>query len=96
MDILADSLKEIVVTLPGDLNWILRIDGHTDKRPIHTSQFNSNWELSAARAISVVNYLIEKGIPAKRLAAAGFGEFQPINHEHDTHNRRIELRIDQR
>ena len=94
--ILAQSLKQILKTLPKDLNWILRIDGHTDDKPIHTSQFNSNWELSAARAMSVVTYLIKQGIPPNRLAATGFGEYQPLSAKQNNRNRRIELRIDQK
>ncbi|MBN9565818.1 MAG: peptidoglycan -binding protein [Alphaproteobacteria bacterium] len=100
LKILAQTLKKISKSIPADLNWILRVDGHTDKRPIHTKQFNSNWELSAARAISVVNFLAQQGIPTKRLAAAGFGEFQPLDTTDQdgdyNRNRRIELRIDQR
>ena len=94
--ILAQSLKQIAKTLPRDLNWILRIDGHTDDKPIHTPQFNSNWELSAARALSIVNYLAKQGIPPNRLAATGFGEYQPLSTKDTNRNRRIELRIDQR
>ena len=94
--ILAKSLQEVMKTLPQDLNWILRIDGHTDDNPIHTSKFASNWELSAARAMSVVSYLIAQGIPPYRLAATGFGEYQPLSTEDKNRNRRIELRIDQR
>jgi chemotaxis protein MotB len=94
--ILARSLKEVIKTLPQDLNWILRIDGHTDNKPIHNSKFASNWELSAARAMSVVSYLIAQGIPPHRLAATGFGEYQPLSLEEKSRNRRIELRIDQR
>ena len=82
------------------MNWILRVDGHTDPRRIATSQFPSNWELSTARAISVVKFLIEQGIPSERLAATGFGEFQPLDPGagEDAHarNRRIELKLDQR
>jgi chemotaxis protein MotB len=100
LKILAKTLKKISKSIPADLNWILRVDGHTDKRPIHTAKFNSNWELSAARAISVVYFLTQQGIPSKRLVAAGFGEFQPLSsadQEGDyNRNRRIELRIDQR
>ena len=66
--------------IPDDIPWVLRIDGHTDKRPITSTggRFRTNWDLSAARAISVVRFLIDKGIPADRLVAAGFGEFQPL------------------
>ncbi|MCX7337911.1 MAG: peptidoglycan-binding protein [Alphaproteobacteria bacterium] len=100
LDQLADALKEISQKIPTDLKWVLRIDGHTDKLPIHTSQFPSNWELSSARAISVVKYLIEKGVNPKNLVAAGFGEHQPLIEGGDTQelarNRRIEFKLDQR
>jgi chemotaxis protein MotB len=79
---------------------VLRVDGHTDRRPISTSQFPSNWELSTARAISVVKYLIDQGIPANRLVAAGFGEYQPLDARDDEigfrRNRRIELKLTER
>ena len=65
--------------IPAEIAWVLRVDGHTDMRPIASPQFRSNWELSAARAISVVQYLISKGVSPQRLVAAGFGEFQPID-----------------
>ncbi len=79
---------------------MLRIDGHTDKRPIATSRFPSNWELSAARAIAIVKYLVVQGIPAKRLAANGFGEFRPLdpgeNEAAYAINRRIEIQLTNR
>jgi len=94
---LAAALKELEGRIPKDLNWVLRIDGHTDIRPISNWAFRSNWELSASRAISVAKYLIGKGVPPSRLAAAGFGEFQPLmagNTEADLRrNRRIELKL---
>ncbi|HEY0524246.1 MAG TPA: peptidoglycan-binding protein, partial [Stellaceae bacterium] len=94
------ALKEIMPEIPRDLNWVLRVDGHTDLRPIATAQFPSNWELSTARAISVVKYLIQQGIPADRVAATGFGEFQPIDRGTDEialrRNRRIELKLTER
>jgi chemotaxis protein MotB len=97
---LAQTLIEISAKIPGNVNWVLRVDGHTDKRPIHTAEFPSNWELSTARATAVLRYLIEQGVPANRLAAAGFGEFQPVDNGTDeqslAHNRRIELKFDQR
>lgn len=97
---LAHTLLEIAPTIPKDVNWVLRINGYTDKRPIHTPQFPSNWELSTARAISVVNFLIGQGVPADRLAAAGFGANQPIDPGDSeaayAKNRRIELQFDQR
>jgi chemotaxis protein MotB len=79
---------------------VLRVDGHTDPRPINSPQFKNNWELSAARAISVVQYLVGKGVSPQRLVAAGFGEFQPIDvdktEEAFTRNRRIELKLTER
>jgi chemotaxis protein MotB len=94
---LAQTLKEISAKMPAELKWVLRVDGHTDKKPIHTDKFKSNWELSAARAISVIKFLIKEGIPANHLAAAGFGEFHPIEKgAPDERNRRIELKLDQR
>jgi chemotaxis protein MotB len=86
--------------LAKEIPWVLRVDGHTDIRPIQSPQFPSNWELSAARAISVVQYLISKGVPPQRLVAAGFGEFQPLdtaqNDEAYRRNRRIELKLTER
>ena len=73
------ALKEIAAKIPPDINWILRVDGHTDRRPISNAQFPSNWELSTARAISVVRFAIEEGVPATRLAAAGFADKQPLD-----------------
>lgn len=94
---LAKTLKEISSKMPTDLNWVLRVDGHTDNRPIHTEKFASNWELSAARAIAVIKFLIGEGISADHLAAAGFGEFHPLEQgAADERNRRIELKLDQR
>jgi chemotaxis protein MotB len=97
---LARTLKEIGAKIPSDIQWVLRVDGHTDKRPIRTAQFASNWELSTARAISVVKFLIESGISADRLAATGFGEYQPIDagtsEEAWRRNRRIELKLTER
>jgi len=96
----AETLISISREIPGELRWILRVDGHTDKRPISTAQFKSNWALSSARAISVVEFLIEAGVPPNRLAAAGFGEFQPIDPADNifaySRNRRIEMRLTQR
>ncbi|MCP4406366.1 MAG: peptidoglycan -binding protein [Gammaproteobacteria bacterium] len=94
---LAKTLKAVAATIPPDIDWILRIDGHTDKRPIHTAKYSSNWDLSTARALSIVNYLIKQGISPRRLVAAGFGEFHPID-EADTplaysRNRRIEIKL---
>ncbi|MBP2291934.1 peptidoglycan -binding protein [Azospirillum rugosum] len=96
---LARTLMEIGKQIPPDINWVLRIDGHTDNRPVRF-QFASNWELSSARAISVVKYLIDQGIPPERLAATGFGEYQPLDpgssDEALARNRRIEVKLDQR
>ena len=93
-------LKDVMVQIPSDLPWILQVDGHTDSRPIQTARFPSNWELSSARAISVVNFLIALGIPPNRLSAAGYGEFQPLDARDDEiahrRNRRIELKLTQR
>ena len=97
---LAGTLKEISARIPGEIDWLLRVDGHTDKVPISTSQYPSNWELSSARALSVVKHLIDIGIPPTRLAAAGFGEFHPLDPRDDEiayrRNRRIELKLTQR
>lgn len=97
---LAGALKEISGKIPADLNWILRVDGHTDIRPIATAKFPSNWELSTARALSVVRFLISQGVDAKRLAATGFGPYQPIDRGRSDaayrRNRRIELKLTQR
>ena len=100
IDGLADTLREVTGRIPESIDWVLRIDGHTDRAPIRTPQFPSNWELSTARAISVVRALIERGIPANRLVAAGFGANYPLD-EGDTvkayrRNRRIELKLTQR
>ena len=97
---LATTLLEIAIKMPDDIDWILRIDGHTDSDPIATPTFPSNWELSTARALSVVHFLISEGIPAKRLAATGFGEYYPIETGKSelakAKNRRIELKFTQR
>lgn len=97
LDKLAQTLRELAVEIPPDVDWILRVDGHTDRVPIHTDDYDSNWDLSTARAISVVNFLIRKGVPPPRLAATGFGEFQPIDPRDDEiafrRNRRIEFRL---
>jgi len=100
LDKLATALLELEKQIPGDVAWVLRVDGHTDVRPIASAQYPSNWELSAARAISVVQYLIAKGISPQRLVAAGFGEFQPLEagQTEDAYrrNRRIELKLTER
>jgi chemotaxis protein MotB len=100
LDKLAAALLELEKQIPREIAWVLRIDGHTDVRPIVTSQFPSNWALSSARAISVVQYLIQRGISPQRLVAAGFGEFQPLDGERTEEsfrrNRRIELKLTER
>jgi chemotaxis protein MotB len=97
---LAHTLVQVTKSIPADINWILRVDGHTDKVPIKSSKFASNWELSTARAVATVKFLAAQGIPPDRLAAAGFGEFQPVDKGSDpaalAKNRRIEIRLDQR
>jgi chemotaxis protein MotB len=100
LDKLATALAELEKQIPPEIAWVLRIDGHTDVRPIASPQFPSNWELSSARAISVVQYLISRGISPQRLVAAGFGEFQPLDtgasEEAYRRNRRIELKLTER
>jgi chemotaxis protein MotB len=94
---LADSLREISSEIPSDLPWVLQINGHTDRRPISTPEFPSNWELSAARAINVGKFLVEEGIPPERIAVAGFADFQPLDDRRDEiayrRNRRIEIKL---
>lgn len=101
MDKIAQALAEVERQIPADIPWVLRVDGHTDKKPLSGfGQFKSNWELSASRAIAVVQYLISKGVPPQRLVAAGFGEFQPLelgdSDEAYRRNRRIELKLTER
>jgi len=101
LDTLAAAVLDLEREIPPDIAWILRVDGHTDSRPLSgNGQFKSNWELSAARAVSVVQYLISKGVEPDRLAAAGFGEFQPLDKGTDeaalARNRRIELKLTER
>ena len=97
---IADSLKEISNKIPKKIDWVLRIDGHTDKVPIFNEQFNSNWHLSSARAIKIVKLLIDSGIPPNRLVAAGFGEYSPLIQEENENaykkNRRIEIKLTRR
>jgi chemotaxis protein MotB len=101
LDKLAGAIAELVKEIPGEIPWVLQVNGHTDKRPISGGgRFRSNWDLSAGRAISVVRFLVDKGIPPEHLVAAGYGEFQPIE-EGDTDtalakNRRIELKLTER
>jgi chemotaxis protein MotB len=100
LDLLGGALRQIAGKIPTEIAWVLRVDGHTDRRPISTAQFPSNWELSTARATAVVKYLVEQGIPPDRLAAAGFGEYQPIetgnNDDAYRKNRRIEFKLTER
>ena len=95
----ARTLKDITEQIPADIDWVLRIDGHTDRRPIR-KVFASNWELSSARAISIVKYMISQGIPAEHLVAAGFGQYHPIDAGNSEaayrRNRRIELKLTSR
>lgn len=96
----AKTLQELASRIPEDIDWVLRVDGHTDNRPIATAQFPSNWELSSARAIEVVKFLIDWGIPPQRLVAAGFGEYRPLvegdGPEALSKNRRIEFKLTER
>ena len=100
LDKLATALTELDKQIPSEIAWVLRVDGHTDIRPTTGATFRTNWDLSAARAISVVQYMIARGISPQRLVAAGFGEFQPIDpdrtEEAFSRNRRIELKLTER
>ena len=97
---MATTLRDVTKRIPSEVNWILRVDGHTDPVPISTSRYGSNWELASARAISVVKFLVGQGVPPERLAAAGFAEYQPLDPRDDEiayrRNRRIEFRLTQR
>jgi chemotaxis protein MotB len=97
---LAQTLSEVAAKIPSDIQWVLRVDGHTDRVPISTARFPSNWELSTGRAIAVVKLLHERGIPSSRLAATGFGEYQPLDPGNDAaayqRNRRIEFKLTER
>ncbi len=97
---LAETVKLVSAEIPSSIDWVLRIDGHTDRRPIRTERFPSNWELSSARALAIVKYLVVQGIPAHRLSANGFGQFQPIDTGDSdaalARNRRIELQLTNR
>ncbi|HEY9121052.1 MAG TPA: peptidoglycan -binding protein [Marinobacter sp.] len=100
LDKLAEVLLDVASAIPGDIDWILRIDGHTDRIPINTEEFPSNWELSTARAVAVVRYLASQGVPESRMVAAGFGEFFPVDEgsspEALQRNRRIEIKLTDR
>jgi chemotaxis protein MotB len=93
----AQALVALEGEIPPEINWVLEVDGHTDATPIQTAQFPSNWDLSTARALSVVRYFISQGVKPKRLMASGFGEFSPIAAgtmpEDYRRNRRIELKL---
>ena len=97
---LADALRQLEAEIPQDIAWVLRVDGHTDIDPIKSPLFQSNWELSSARAIAVVKFLISQGVAPKHLVAAGFGEFQPLDagtsEDAKSQNRRIELKLTER
>jgi chemotaxis protein MotB len=94
---LARTLEEVAARIPPEVDWVLRVDGHTDRQPIRDGSFRSNWELSVARAISVIDFLTRQGIPPEHLAAAGFGEYRPIDPRDDEvayrRNRRIEFKL---
>ncbi|HJE26114.1 MAG TPA: peptidoglycan -binding protein [Methylorubrum populi] len=100
LDRIAGAILDIAKEIPTDIPWVLRVDGHTDARPIQSAQFPSNWALSAARAIAVVQYLRSKGLPPQRLLAGAFGEFQPLDsgtsEEAYSRNRRIEMKLTER
>ena len=94
---LAATLQDVAARIPPGIDWVLRVDGHTDRQPIRDASFRSNWELSVARAISVIEFLVAQGIPPTHLAAAGFGEYRPIDPADDEvayrRNRRIEFKL---
>ncbi len=100
LDRIATALTELERQVPPDIPWVIRVDGHTDQRPINTPQFPSNWALSSARAIAVVQALVARGVQPQHLVAAGFGEFQPLDNgtteEAYARNRRIELKLTER
>jgi len=100
IDRIASALIELERQVPPDIPWVIRVDGHTDQRPINTPQFPSNWALSSSRAIAMVQALVARGVQPKHLAATGFGEFQPLDNgtteEAYARNRRIELKLTER
>lgn len=100
IDKIATALLELGSKIPADIAWVVRVDGHTDMRPISGPVFKSNWDLSSARAIAVVQYMVSKGISPQRLVAAGFAEFQPLdtgtNDDAYRRNRRIEFKLTER
>ncbi len=97
---ITDAVKEIAAEIPNDISWVIRVDGHTDVNPIHTAQFPSNWYLSSARAIAVVDFMVKEGVAPNHLVAAGFGEFQPLDQGKTAdalkRNRRIEFKLTER
>tara|TARA_R110000868_G_scaffold21082_3_gene88093 strand:+ start:264 stop:1271 length:1008 start_codon:yes stop_codon:yes gene_type:complete len=97
---ITDAVREISAQIPNDISWVIRIDGHTDVNPIKTTQFPSNWYLSSARAIAVVNFMVKEGVAPEHLVAAGFGEFQPLDMGKGAdalkRNRRIEFKLTER
>lgn len=97
---ITDAVREISAQIPNDISWVIRIDGHTDVNPIKTAQFPSNWYLSSARAIAVVNFMVKEGVAPEHLVAAGFGEFQPLDKGKGAdalkRNRRIEFKLTER
>ena len=94
---LSQTLKSVAAEIPDDIEWIVRIDGHTDRRPINTTEYPSNWELSTARALAIVRFMIAEGVSAKRLAATGFGQYHPLDPARSSEayakNRRIEIKL---
>jgi chemotaxis protein MotB len=100
LDKLAQAIRQLEQEIPAEISWVIRVDGHTDSRPISSSRFRSNWELSAARAISVVRDLIDKGVDPQHLVAAGFADNYPLEpgdtDEAYQANRRIELKLTER
>ncbi len=94
---LSETLNSVSSNIPDDIEWIVRIDGHTDRQPISTNEYPSNWELSTARALAIVRFMIGQGVPARRLAATGFGEFHPLDSDRTAEayaiNRRIEIKL---
>lgn len=97
-----DMLRQISGEIPPEIDWIIRVDGHTDSQPLSgQGRFRDNWELSQARALSVVRYMIDDlGFPANRLLPAGFADTRPIvegdSPEAMAQNRRIELKLTER
>ena len=100
LDKLVNTIRDVSQKIPENIEWVLRIDGHTDRVPIATDRFPSNWELSSARALAIVKYLVSQGIPAKHLSANGFGQYQPVDTadtpEARAKNRRIEFQLTNR